>query len=174
MAIDVKSDLDAQAWARLRAKTGFSDYFYLGNQIQDDPKSGTQRIVPRLPNQALIDIRVEDVTPIAPNAPRTFGMNATNFSSAVCDFAMPGTARIVVTMTFDPKTTKERRLASISLVRSVWMAAYPKFGLAYVTGFTLSEPDRVQQRAAQQPQNKPIVVTQTLSFTLKPKLSQLV
>jgi hypothetical protein len=145
-----------------------------GNIIADDPKAPVQRTVPRSPDQATIDIRVEDGNPIGLNVPRTFGQNSTSFTSSQCDFGVPITVRLVVIMTFDPKTTKEKRLAAESLVRSAWLSAWPKFGFAYVTGFTIGETYRVQQRAQQQPQNKPIVVTQTLTFSLRPKLSQLV
>lgn len=174
MAIDFKSDLDAQAWALLEANDAFSAKFRPGNRIKDDTKAVPQRgILGKKPGEfPQIRIQVHDATPIARQQVRTFGMNSTSYTSAVIDIPVAITVKVVVTMIFDLSASKPDRFAAQSIVRAIWAAAYPKFGLAYVSGFSIDETQR-QRKVLPTDQIERIVVTQTLMFDLKPMLSQL-
>jgi len=174
MPIDFKSILDTQAWSLLEADSDFNSAagFPVGCRMKDDPRASVQRKAFRAPADfRKISIEVQDCTDAA-GTPLTFGMNSVTYTPSVVDVVKPQTAKVVVTMTFDVKSAKADRFAAQSIVRRVWNKAYPKFGLSYVGTFAVNEITRPQRANQGQPER--IVVTQTLTFNLRPMLSQLV
>lgn len=172
-AIDIKTDLDTQAWALLEASSAFNAAFPVGSRLKDDVRAITKNAVQRTPGvfpQISIVVIADAQTP--ENPPLTFGMNSATPTASFPDGPRPCTARIVVTMAFDQSQPKAARFAAESAVRAVWESVWPKFGIQYVKDFSRTS----QQQKKPWPTNdktERIVVTQTLNFRLRPLRSQL-
>jgi hypothetical protein len=178
-AIDYKSAIDTQAWALLEATDSASDptlqlltYFPVNCRRKDDNKQPMQQAMQvGVNDKSYIRIEVQNSDGIARNPPHVFGMNRTSFTKTDCDIVVPCTVKLIVEMGFDKSVaTKANRFASENLVRSTLLATYPKFGLTYVHTFSMTDIKRDKVIDAK----LMAITTLTLSFNLRPHLSQLV
>lgn len=107
---------------------------------------------------------------IAVGGPRTFAMNATNFSPSTCNAPIPGRAIVLITVIHEgafQDTTLE------SAIDAFLMGKFPTLGLSWVANFSIAktlatETNDLTKRLPR------AVSRRTITFQIRPYHSQLV
>lgn len=180
-AIDYKSSLFQNAITYLTANSaliGANGAFKPNCFLKDDVREPTKTAMGvGLNDYPKISLRITDDTPISRNPPHTFGMNSVNYTASVVDVPVPCSCKLICEMRFMKESYQRvTRFAADALVRVTWLAHYPKFGLAYCQTFTVDEK-RKDEKLTGDGTTSPVwlvVITQTLTFSLRPYLSQLI
>lgn len=167
MSLDYRSALEAQAWALLEASAAFTAAFKAGNRIKASGDGWLRERAKGAPaDYPQLKIELRGGSDQA--APKVFAMNSTSYASSVCDVPIPMSQQLALIFTYDKlKTGDQTPLETIA--EKVLRAKWPKFGLAYVTNFSMSTTRRELQVSGSAKQQ----TTLLMNFNLRPMLSQL-
>lgn len=172
--IDYKSDIDSAAWSLLESSDSFTQIFSANCRIKDNNQSQIRRnVLHGMNDYPQISINVMGGNPVSRNPPHTFAMNSVGFNYAVVDVPVPCTVMMVCEMKFDSANYSNKSFAAEAVVRSLFMSAYPKFGLPYVSDFSIADGRKNRQIFNDGAQINVDTRTYTLTFNLRPMLSQL-
>jgi hypothetical protein len=176
MSLAVESLLVDAILAIWRADTAFNTAYPLGRQIRQNKEGQLRGIICRGVSEfPQIWLEAEGGS-AARDAPKTFAQQSTSFSSATCDMPIPMEQRIII------RTVSEKfDLDVLTTAEQVWRRLlwqkFPKLGLTWVAGWTDAWARRVQpfpeSIAGSNPPPRRFVSTCTMTFALRPFLSQL-
>jgi hypothetical protein len=174
VALDYRSTLYAAVKSALEADATIAAGVKPGCRIWQDVNSPAQRGIHRAPNdypQLELEIASQFDQLPAPGVPRTFAMAKVGFTSADCDFGVPTMQTLMVTLrTERPEVARQTPLEA-AITRAL-MKAWPKYGLAYVTGCQIATSRNTREKTPPDVKER-TVARWRLTFTLWPKLSQL-
>lgn len=169
--LDFKSDLYAAVWSRIL--TGVANY-------NANLPSGAKALPPNNLFDERVDARLKDEShrdatsypqvqlyhgdgnqqrPLMP----TFAL-----ASGTADTVMPIQHSLTMQITFD-KWTSDVQTPLEAFLHAALMSGYPKLGVSYVRDFTIGESRKFDWIGPP----KRVMVKRTLTFTLRPHLSQL-
>lgn len=176
MPLDVQDTIFQRVWELLEASTAFTDLVKLGNRIKDDEPKPEQRDRAKSGDAPAdfpkVRVKVQDDAG-GRGAPRTFCMNATDFTPATCDYGVPMTLNLEIVIVYKADSDLTKQTPLEAAIRGALLSRGPNMGIGWISGTEWREPSRRPERNAETGTTERPVTRLRLTVNARPMLTLL-